>query len=227
MTRQKSFKRIVRARMDKTGESYTAARASLLNGNHADPAPPGHAATPPPLATSDAAIRERTGRGWEEWFELLDEWGAAERSHREIARHLAGLLELHPLAWNVQAVAGSYERARGLREPGEKADGFSITASKTVGVPVEVLYDAVVDPAQRARWLGEDHLHERTATRPRSARFNWDDGATRVHVTFADKGDGRATAVVSHERLPDAAEAERMKAFWRGRVATLKEVLES
>jgi hypothetical protein len=29
-----------------------------------------------------------------------------------------------------------------------------------------------------------------------------------------------------HERLPDAEEAERMKAFWRARVATLKEVLE-
>jgi hypothetical protein len=30
MTRQKSFKRVVRARMEKTGESYTAARARLL-----------------------------------------------------------------------------------------------------------------------------------------------------------------------------------------------------
>ena len=30
MTRQRSFKQLVRARMDKTGESYTAARAMLL-----------------------------------------------------------------------------------------------------------------------------------------------------------------------------------------------------
>ena len=30
MTRHRSFKRLVRARMDKTGESYTAARAVLL-----------------------------------------------------------------------------------------------------------------------------------------------------------------------------------------------------
>ena len=79
---------------------------------------------------------------------------------------------------------------------------------------------------ERGRWLPDAPLHERTATRPRSARFDWDGGETRVHVTFADKGDGRATAVVSHERLPDAEAAERMKAFWRGRIATLKEVLE-
>jgi hypothetical protein len=30
MIRQKSFKRLVRARMEKTGESYTAARGMLL-----------------------------------------------------------------------------------------------------------------------------------------------------------------------------------------------------
>ncbi len=124
MTEHKSFKRIVRARMAKTGESYTAARAALLRAPEA--AEPSPAA---PLATSDATIRERTGRGWEAWFDLLDEWGAAARTHREIARHVAGLLEVHPLAWNAQAVAGSYERARGLREVGERADGFAITAS--------------------------------------------------------------------------------------------------
>jgi uncharacterized protein YndB with AHSA1/START domain len=222
MTRQRSFKRIVRARMEKTGESYTTARAALLTA----PDTGADATAPPTLVTTDAKIRERTGRGWEQWFDLLDAWGATERSHREIARHVASLLEVHPLAWNAQAVAASYERARGLRQVGERPDGFEVTASKTVGVPAGVLFDAFVDEDQRARWLPDARLQERTATRPKSARFDWGDGETRVHVTFADKGDGRATAVVSHRRLRDAAEAERMKAFWRGHVATLKEVLE-
>ena len=31
---------------------------------------------------------------------------------------------------------------------------------------------------------------------------------------------------LEHERLADADEAERMKAYWRERVGTLKEVLE-
>ena len=139
---------------------------------------------------------------------------------------MADLLGIVPLAWNAQAVAGSYEHARGLREVGERADGFAVTAAKTVGVPVDVLFDAFVDEGQRGRWLPDARLEERTATRPKSARFDWNGGETRVHVTFVDKGEGRATAVVSHERLPDAAEAERMKTYWRGRVAMLKEVLE-
>ena len=36
MTTQKSFKRLVRTRMEKTGESYTAARAMLLDAREPD-----------------------------------------------------------------------------------------------------------------------------------------------------------------------------------------------
>ena len=143
MTEHKSFKRLVRARMEKTGESYTAARAMLLRAEDAD-GPEGVR-----LATSDESIRRRTGRGWEEWFEMLDDWGAANRTHRETARWLAEQQDLHPLAWNVQAIAASYERARGLRVVGEKDDGFVITASRTVAAPVEALFDAFVDERLR------------------------------------------------------------------------------
>src|SRR5919197_1551756 len=131
MTRQRSFKRLVRARMEKTGESYTAARASLLTAEE-----DGAKAV---LSTSEATIRERTGRGWEEWFDVLDDGGAAERTHREIARWVAEKQGAVPLAWNVQAVVGSYERARLGRAVGEHPDGFTITATKTVAVPVEKL----------------------------------------------------------------------------------------
>jgi len=219
MTAHRSFKRLVRSRMEKTGESYTAARLQLLQGSDA----PQHIS----LATSDETIRERTGRGWEEWFDLLDEAGAADMTHRETARWLAEREGLHPLAWNVQAVVGGYDKARRGRQVGEHEDGFTVTASKTVAVPVERLYAAFVDTGLRERWLPDGALRERTTIEPRSARFDWGDGATRVHVAFAAKGDAKSTAALSHERLPDGAEAERMKAFWRARVAGLKEVLES
>jgi hypothetical protein len=56
VTEHKSFKRLVRARMAKTGESYTAARAMLLRGDEPVQAPEVR------LATSDEKIRQRTGR---------------------------------------------------------------------------------------------------------------------------------------------------------------------
>ena len=55
MTRQRSFKRLVRARMEKTGESYTAARGRLLATEEPD------GTKELALPTSDGAIRERTG----------------------------------------------------------------------------------------------------------------------------------------------------------------------
>jgi hypothetical protein len=220
MTEHKSFKRLVRARMAKTGESYTAARAMLLRAEE----PKG--STELQLATSDEKIRQRTGRGWEEWFAMLDEWGAAERSHREMARWLAEQQRAHPLARNVQAIVSSYELTRGLRVVGEKDDGFAITASKTVAVPVERLYDAVVEEPLREGWLPDGELSQRTGSRPKSARFDWGADQTRVSVTFLAKGEAKSTIALEHRRLADAAEAERMKAYWRQRLEALKGALE-
>jgi hypothetical protein len=95
-----------------------------------------------------------------------------------------------------------------------------------VAVPVDRLYDAFVDDSLRARWLPDGELRERTATKPKSARFDWGDGDTRVVVGFEAQGESKSTAALQHERLPDAEEAERMKTYWRERVTTLKEVLE-
>jgi uncharacterized protein YndB with AHSA1/START domain len=220
MTRHRSFKRLVRSRMEKTGESYTAARAVLLAAEE----PTGTEG--PPLATSDETIRRRTGRGWEEWFDLLDEWGAAERPHREVARWVAEQLGIEPLVWEAQAVTLSYERARGRRAVGERPDGFAITASRTVVVPVGRLYDAFADESRRKRWLPDGQLLERTATKPKSARFDWGDGDTRVNVTFEAKGESKSTVALEHSRLRDAEEAERMKAWWRERLSALKSRLE-
>ena len=78
---------------------------------------------------SEEAIRRWTGRGWEEWFDLLDAWGAADRTHKEIARWVA---KEHAIdGWDAQAVTVSYE------------------------VPVDQLFEAFTDESQRDRWLPE------------------------------------------------------------------------
>lgn len=82
MTQRRSFKRLVRARMAKTGESYTAARQNILAAD--GPAEADAAVMP----QSDATLRDRTGEGWEHWLGVLDDWGGRERTHTEIARHL-------------------------------------------------------------------------------------------------------------------------------------------
>ena len=221
MTEHRSFKRLVRARMEKTGESYTAARAMILAG----PGGEGADTSEVEMPVSDDSVRERTGHGWERWIDELDEWGGTEHNHTEIARHLRE--EAGVAGWWAQAITVGYERAKGMRAVGETTSGFVAGASKTVAVAVGRLFDEFTDEAARRRWLPEREMSVRTATRPRGVRYDWEDGSTRVVVYFESKGDAKSVVTVSHERLADADEADRMKAMWRAALSDLKEMLES
>ena len=248
MTRQKSFKGRIRARMDKTSERYTTARRQLLAKAGAEagtpagperPTGPAAASQPAPPAPapvadapgarrpySDEVIRGNTGRGWDEWFALLDAWGAVRRPHPEIARWL---VEEHAVGgWWAQGVTVAYEQARGLRDPGQRRGGlYEVNASKTVAVPVERLYEAFADPALRGRWLPDAGFEVRTARPARSIRANWEDGSTRLLVTFTARGEAKSQVAVTHERISDAPTADKLKAFWRERVGVLRQVLEA
>ncbi len=70
MPKHKDLKRRVRARMQKTGESYTTARAQLLKKKQSsgatkkEPSPADYARL---AGMSDDAVRARTGYTWERW----------------------------------------------------------------------------------------------------------------------------------------------------------------
>lgn len=173
---------------------------------------------------SSGALRSETGRDYDEWFRLLDEWGAPDRPFREIADWLTGK---GMSEWWAQKVIVEYEQERGIREPGARKDGtFAGGASKTVSVPVARLFEAFSDPVLRDQWLPDLVLSERTSTPERSAHFDTSDGS-RVHVGFAAKGDDKAQVAVEHDRLPHAAAADEAKVAWRQRLTALKAMLEN
>jgi hypothetical protein len=172
---------------------------------------------------SDEAVTEKTGRTWGAWFTLLDEAGAAEMSHPEIARYLQEKEGID--GWWSQSVTVEYEKARGRRAEHEKAGGFEVSAGKTVGVPIEVLFEAWNDAEQRAQWLARDEVDFHRATPHKSMRGTWN-GESRLDVGFYPKGEGKSQVTLQHGKLPDAEEAERMKAFWRAKVEELKTWLE-
>lgn len=227
MTKQKSFKALVRARMEKTGESYTSARRNLLAKatNPSSPPERSQATTPMVDRFADDVMHERTGRTWAEWFSLLDQWGATDRNHTEIAAWLVN--EQHMQGWWAQSVTVAYEQARGMRQPGQRSNGtFSATASKTVDVPVMTLFQAFDDEVMRRQWLPDVNLIVRTANAPKSFRATWDEGPSRVVAAFTAKTDSKSQVGLEHERLVDAAAAEQMKAFWREQLITLKNLLD-
>jgi hypothetical protein len=224
MTKARTFKRRVRERMSKTGESYASARSQVAHKRDRV-----HAATGRLASTADRPSAEKveaaTGRRWDGWFSILDRWGARNRKHGETATFL---MEQHDVpGWWAQSITVWYERARGMRLKHQQADGFTIYASKTIGVPADVAFDAFVNSRARRRWLTDGTMSVRTSQRARNARFHWGDGTTRVIVSFDEKGPAKVSVAVAHERLADPDEAEVAKSAWRNRLSELKTLLEA
>jgi uncharacterized protein YndB with AHSA1/START domain len=172
---------------------------------------------------SSEAVQAKTGKTWPEWFAALDAAGAQTLPHPQIARYLQ---EVHGVPdWWCQMVTVGYEQARGLREAHQKTDGFTANASKTLGVPLAVLYDAWAAESQRAAWLGETGLTVRKATPGKSLRITWSDGSA-VDVGFYAKGEAKSQVSLQHAKLPDAESGARMKTFWSAALDRLKAFVE-
>ena len=249
MTTQKDFKRIVRARMLKTGEAYTAARAQLLkkkpaaaNNGHApvtstDPSTKRAALTasfavpqvdPKDYAKlagmSDAALKAKTGCGWDKWVKSLDHNGAQNMSHAEIAGLARKKYKAPP--WWSQMVAVGYERIRGLRAQGQQRDGsYQASKSRTFNVPVDVLFDAWTDAATRKKWLDEP-ITVRTARKPKSMRIDFP-GAGILSLNFLSKGRAKSSVAIEQLKLPSKESVAIMKQEWTERFGRLAELLKT
>jgi hypothetical protein len=226
MTSQKTFKERIRARMDKTGESYATARRRLIQKSEAEARKRRTPRTISPTRRSDESVLKNTRRTWDEWFRLLDEWGAKNKKHPEIARWLS---EEHLVdGWWAQSVTVAYEQERGMRAPGQRADGtYSVSASKTVDVPVETLFEAFHDEGLRERWLGQFEFNIRTNRPNKSMTAEWEDTSTRLSLGFNPKGAGKSQVGLAHEKIADPQQADELKSFWRERLKGLKKLLET
>jgi hypothetical protein len=217
MTTDKAEKRATRARMAKTGERYTAARRHVVEPRDVRLAED----TQP-----DANVKDKTGKGWRQWLRILDAWGAKERTHGEIVRHL---IDDHGVpGWWAQTITVGYERARGLRAKHQTLAGtFQVSVSKTFPVAVGRLFSAFARPQQRSRWLERGTLRIRTQQRDRSIRFDFQDGASRVVAYFDPKDRSKTTVTIQHEKLPDAVAVEDMRALWKERLSGLDDLLQT
>ncbi len=220
MTVNKDFKRLVRARMLKTGETYTTARSRLLQKqSQAKPVEVDYATL---AGMSDATIKTRTGCTWKRWVGALDYVGAHKWSHTEIATYVYEKFKID--GWWAQSVTVGYERIKGLRAIGQRRDG-SYEASKTrvFNTPISKVYQAWASAKTRARWL-PDEFTVSTATRNKSLRIKWPDGSN-VAVYFYSKGKAKAQVNVQHMKLNKEGQTS-MRTFWQEKLENLGRVLQ-
>ena len=213
MPKQKDLKRLVRSRMKKTGEAYTAARLQLLKNTP----PRDYAAV---AGMSDAAVSKQTGRTWAEWVRVLDAARAAEKPHGQIASYVASLGTPN---WWTQMVTVGYERIRGLRDKGQRrGGGYEASKSRTYNVPVKTLFNAFANARTRRLWLPVK-MTVRTAIPHKSIRITWEDD-TRAQLGFTSKGRAKSAVSIQHVKLPDKSAADAMKTSWGEHLDRLRQM---
>lgn len=238
MPRNKDLKRLVRTRMGKTGEAYTAALAHISRKPTSKPVSNGDSRSTPAATSqpagkpvhyaelagmSDEKIKEKTGCTWERWVHALDRRGAEKLSHRDIAALVSEKYKVD--GWWSQTVTVGYERIKGLRARGQRRDGtYEANKSRTFNVPVTTLFEAWEKPGLRRRWLDGENVKVRTATAPRTIRLGWSDNSI-VAVGFAAKGKSKSMVAVQHTKLPNKDTADRFKKYWSDRLDVLGDVL--
>lgn len=169
---------------------------------------------------TEEKVRSATGHGREHWFALLDAAGARSMGHTAIARLLA---EQGVGSWWAQGITVAYEQERGLRAPGQLADGtFQVSISRTLAAPPGTLWPLLDDDTARAAWLGFDW--PATGRTPHKSLRLRGPGESRVTVACAwpgADGSGKARVSVQHSGLGDPEELERFRALWRAALGRL------
>jgi hypothetical protein len=205
----KDLKRLVRDRMKKTGESYTAARMQLLTKRVLSP-PVAPADFAKIAGMSDASVKKATGCTWERWVKALDKAGAATKSHGEIA----ALVSFYGTPdWWCQMVTVGYERIRGLRDRGQRrGGGYEASKSRTFDVPVARVFAEFKNDRARERWL-DKRVTVKSATAPKRMRLAFPDGTSAV-VGFVAKGPAKTVVAIQHEKLADRGAVDATKKAW-------------
>ena len=201
-------------------------------------------------SVSDEAVQKATGKSWDEWFELLDEAGAEEMSHKEIAELLMekGYIE-EGGGWWAQSVTVGYEYFKGRRVKGQTADaGFQLGVQKTLPVEAEGLWQVITSPNGLEIWLGSG-LHKmafeagetyrtaegttgeiRTAYPAERLRLTWQpadwENQSTLQLTLLDKGDKTALNF-HHEKLSGPEQRKEMKSHWQQVLKQLKTLVDA
>lgn len=216
MTRQEAFKNRIRTRMAKTGERYGAARRVLIE-QAKDRRRRVWAAQP---QMSDESVRSATGRGWDEWCDLLDAWPGHVEGHSSIAAHVQN--EHGVDGWWAQTVTVGYERITGRRLRYQQHDGtYSAGKSRTVTANSAALREMLLDDTGRADLF--PGLDTELRSRRTSKVIRLAIGPGTAQIAIEPRADGKAKITVAHDRLPSLDEVVRWKDYWSEWLAAIDE----
>jgi hypothetical protein len=207
MTRQETFKRRIRQRMENTGERYGAARRALIEKSEIQDRR--EWVSEPEMA--EDTLREATGRGWDEWCDIIDGWPGKAEGHTAIATFLR---EDHDVeGWWAQTITVGYERISGMRLPYQQPDGtFSASKSRTLTADAALLRELLLVDADRVELFPGIETDLKSRPTAKTLRVGIGPGTAQIAIEALD--DGRAKVSIAHDKLPSPDSVDEWKAYW-------------
>lgn len=165
---------------------------------------------------SEKAIEKATGQPWSVWFDRLEEMGARDLSHKDIATKLVADYQVD--GWWAQSLTVRYEQVVGRRRVGQSTDGsFSISVSKTLpGSLNEALLWWLKRVQSRTEFNNVEIVSSSTTETEkwRNYRVALQDGS-RVVVGIYAKTPTKASLGLAHDKLPSAEAGEVWRGYWK------------
>ena len=156
-------------------------------------------------------VVDATGRGWDEWCDIVDDWPGHEQGHAAVAAWLES--EHGVSAWWAQTITIGWERITGRRLPGEMPDGtFTANRSKTVVVDHAELRENLLDGDGREKLFPGRSTELRSKPSAKAIRIGFADTVATISLT--SKGDGRVAVSVQHAKLAAPADIDLWKIYW-------------
>lgn len=145
----------------------------------------------------EQVVIERTGRGWQQWRDLIDAWPGHRDGHTAVARWLE---QEHGVdGWWAQQLTVGWERLSGRRLPNQLADGtFTANRSATIEVDAEVLRAHLLDADLRAALFPGEAPELRSRPTSKNVRLGVGEGV--AELALRPKPDGRVTVTVQHHK---------------------------
>lgn len=186
---------------------------------------------------SDEALKAKTGKTLQQWVKIIDDFGGADMTHKQIAQKLWDD-KLIKNGWWCQQVTVDYEFAKGRRIRGETADaGFEIGVSKTMSKPAGEIWELLTSDQGLKLWLGDINADDirfdkgqeyetkdgtigqiRSVYPREKLRLTWQPKSRKTPITLQIylTPNGNKTSVLFHnEKLADAKDRETMRKHWQ------------
>lgn len=160
-------------------------------------------------------VLAKTGKTWEEWLKILNDEGAKNMSHKEIASMLSKKYDVE--MWWSQGLTVEYERHIGRRVEGQQNTGkYQFSVSKTIHQSrgkVFKSWEKLV--SENTKFDKKTYDKPRISSTGRSDYWRSSIDESLLLATITAINSDKASITVTMEDIGSLKKMNRWKLFWR------------